>query len=399
MHAATWGCGGSNMICGRLTGIEIPQSPRYTPGDCGAADGNCGIKSFSSYDFVNWTLLDFYQPPSSVANITKPVVRYSNATAQYVMVMGGNVIEGNFFYTASRSPSGPWGMSPKTMHGEDISHDFDIAVGPDGTHYMVTDVWTHKFTSDAVPMWDLWVHQLAPNLTSTMDNASSVLFRRGEDLWKGQGLTLEAVGFFLPRRLLVHHLGRDCSKRRRLPGYVYYHYAQNPLGPWKDGGIVSMDGCGAQIKGINVLPSDQGPVILAGMLGYRTGPSNYITQGNIHNFGAHVWHADNQQAAASSYLFPIEFNVDHTNKNWTCPTSVKIPLANSVNNQPEEPTAYQLDCRVRIWQDVIATFDPPIKSTRLQFPVWQRTDNLAPTINAGPVLNGRLNVIVELTNS
>lgn len=68
----------------------------------------------------------------------------------------------------------------------------------------------------------------------------------------------------------------------------------------------------------------------------------------------------------------------------------------SVQEQPEEPVAYQLDCRVRVWQDVHATFDPLQKGSTLEFPVWQRTDNLASTMNAGPVLDGFLNVTVEL---
>ena len=51
-------------------------------------------------------------------------------------------------------------------------------------------------------------------------------------------------------------------------------------------GRESMDGCGAQNKCVNMLPSSEYPVILAGMLGYRTSPSDYVTQGGPHNLGA-----------------------------------------------------------------------------------------------------------------
>lgn len=195
MHAATWGCGGSQFVYGRSTSRNYPQIPVYPRGDYGA-DGNCGIKSYSSNDFTNWKLEDFYQPSFNVANVTKPVVRYSNTTGKYVMIMGGGTIEQNFYYTTSDSPGGPWTMPPGVMQGDHISHDFDIAVGPDGKHYIVTDVWTGNYNSDSVPVWDLWVQELAPNLTSTAGNTSSVLIRQVTPLWEDQGLTLEAVGIF-----------------------------------------------------------------------------------------------------------------------------------------------------------------------------------------------------------
>lgn len=392
MHAATWGCGGNQMVYGRLTSKNYPSIPTYPFGDYGE-NGECGIKSYSSMDFTNWQLEDFYQPANTSTTVTKPVVRYSNATGMYVMFMGRASLTDNFYYATSKSPGGPWSQPPGVMQGTAITHDFDIAVGPNGDHYMVTDVTNNKYTSDSVPQWDLWVHKLAPNLTSTVGNDSSVLFRTGESLWNDQGLTLEATGFFYHEGFWYITWGETVQNGA---GYVYYHYAQNPLGPWKDGGFVSMDGCGAQNKGVNILPSSQGPVILAGMLGYRTSPSNYVTQGGQHNLGAHVWHADNQQAASSTYFFPIEFNEDHSLKNWTCPARVKIPLVNDLDFVPQEPNPYQLDCRIRNWQDVRASFDPPQESSKLALPVWQRTDNLAPTMNAGPALNGFLNVQVEV---
>jgi hypothetical protein len=106
----------------------------------------------------------------------------------------------------------------------------------------------------------------------------------------------------------------------------------------------------------------------------------------------YIWHADNHQAAASTYWYPLEFNGDHSIKNITCAAEVQIPLV-GVEESPEAPAPYQLDCRVRSWQNIEATYTPAKTNvTTLEFPVWQRTDNLGPTTNAGPVLDGSLDV-------
>jgi hypothetical protein len=390
MHAATWGCGGSLFVYSAAPpSIYVQQSPVYPPGDYGE-DGNCGIKSYSSPDMTNWTLEDFYQPTS--VNVTKPVVRYSNATGQYVMFMGGNAFN-NFFYATSISPGGPWSNPPSVMTGRNINHDFDIAVGPDGTHYILSDIvpegsTIQNLTSRGNPVWDIYVQQLGPNLTATAgNNATGTLIRTAAQLRK-QGLTLEACGFFYHDNYYYMTFGFTCQNCN---GYVYYYYSQNPLGPYTDGGMLTMDGCGAQNKGTNVLPSSQGPIVLAGALGYRTSPGNLVVNGQIN-------HADNQQAASSTYFFPLEFNSDHTIKHWTCPATVQIPLVANITKSPAGPTPYQLDCRIRNWQTTIQTFDPPKNASTIEFPVWQRTDNLSPQANAGPMLNGILNVTLGMTD-
>ncbi|CAK7200595.1 hypothetical protein SEUCBS139899_003293 [Sporothrix eucalyptigena] len=380
MHAATWGCGGSLFVFAFGAGDDYPVSPTYAPGDYGA-DGNCGIKSYSSPDLVSWTLRDFYQPDMSVANVTKPVVRYSNATGQYVMIMGGNA-KSNFFYATAASPAGPWSNPPSVMAGAHINHDFDVAVGPDGTHYMLSDPFTNAtLTTDGygVPVWDLYVQQLAPNLTSTL-NTTATLIRSAEQL-RDTGLTLEACGFFYHDGYWYLTVGMTCQN---CAGYVYYYYAEHPLGPYTDGGYLSLDGCGGQNKGANVLPSAAGPVVVAGSLGYKTGPDNLVV-------GDNIWHADNHQAASSTYFFPLTFNADHTIRNLTCPAVACVPLVAGVP-PPDEPLALQLDCRVRTGQTIAQWFDTPKVVSQLEFPVWQRTDNLGPTWNAGPVLNGPLTV-------
>jgi hypothetical protein len=383
MHAATWGCGGSLFVYAHLApGLDYASTPAYPPGDYGA-DGNCGIKTYSSTDLTNWELVDFYQPASTHANVTKPVVRHSNATGEYVMFMGGNAFN-NFFYATSKSPGGPWSNPPSTMTGSNINHDFDVAVGPDGAHYMLSDVLPSSDLLSKGYIWNIWVQQLAPNLTATVGtNATSVQILSAQEL-RQQGLNLEACGFFYHDSYYYMTFGFTCQN---CAGYVYYYYSQSPFGPYRDGGMLSTDGCGGQNKGANVLPSRNGPVVLAGSLGYRTSPNGYVVAGQIS-------HGDNHQAASSTYFFPLEFNDDHTIKNWTCPATVKVPLVANVIQSPAEPVPYQLDCRIRNWQTVVQTYTPAKNASTLEFPVWQRTDYLGPTMNAGPMLDGILNVTV-----
>ncbi|KAM0540661.1 hypothetical protein ACHAO7_011006 [Fusarium culmorum] len=387
MYAATWGCGGSIFGHGRLTGMNWPTIPTYPKGDYGE-DGNCGIKSYMSSDLVNWQFVNFYQPAAEVANVTKPLVRYSKATGKYVLFMGGND-QSNFYYATSKSPGGPWTNPPSLMIGDYLTHDFDIAVGPDGAHYILTDTWATVFENQApghsVPVWDIYVQKLAPNLTSAVGtNNTSKLIRSAKDLLK-QGLNLEACGFFYRDSYWYQTYSYTCQN---CPGYIYYLYAKDPLGPYTDGGYISLDGCGGQNKGANVLPSANGPIVLAGNLAYRTSPTNRVLNGEI-------WHADNHQAASSTSFFPIEFNDGHTIKNFTCPATIKIPLVKNITSSPKPPLPYQLDCRIRNWQTTVQHFSPPNQVSTLEFPVWQRTDNLGPTTNAGPVLDGILNVTVS----
>jgi len=165
-------------------------------------DGNCGIKTFSSPDLTNWTLRDFWQPTS--VNVTKPVVRHSKATDQYVMIMGGAPT--SFYVTTGPTPAGPWADPPSILGGAHLSHDFDIAEDANGTHYIVTDIFEGILRSPTgsltIPEWPIWVQRLAPNLTSTVNSSSTVSqIRTAQELIDdpaggSQGLTLEAIGFF-----------------------------------------------------------------------------------------------------------------------------------------------------------------------------------------------------------
>lgn len=389
MHSATWSCGGSIFVYGKVKGINFPESPVYPPGQYGSP-GNCGIKTYSSSDLVNWTLEDYYQPEITVANVTKPVVRYSNAANNYIMFMGGNA-KSNFYYATSKSPSGPWSNPPSLLAGSHVNHDFDVAVGPDGSHYILSDPFTKYVPMDtyySFPIWDIWVQKLTPNLTATVGTNDTSARIRTADSLAAQDLYLEASSFFYHDGYWYMMFGRTCQN---CAGPIYYLYAKNPLGPYKDGGYVSLDGCGAQNKGTSILPSANGPVVVAGALAYRTSATNIVVNGTI-------WHGDNHQAASSTFLFPLEFNDDHTIKNYTCPATVKIPLAANITTQPEPPKTYQLDCRIRNWQSIEAVYDPPKRSSSLEFPIWQRTDNLGQTINAGPMLDQPVEVVVSFAD-
>lgn len=385
MHAATWGCGGSLFVYAALSNMNWPAPPVYPPGDYGE-DGNCGIKSFSSLDFTNWKLESFYQPSISVANVTKPVVRYSVARGEYVMFMGGTLMS-NFYFAIAASPGGPWSDPPQLMNGSHVSHDFDIAAGPDGTHYMVSDVWSGLYSDSTgwgAPVWDIWVQQLTPELTSTVGtNTTSVLIRSASEL-KKQNLTLEASGFFFHEGYWYMTFGKTCQNCN---GYIYYYYAEQPLGPYLDGGFISSDGCGGQNKGANVLPTPDGEVVLAGVLGYRTSPSDLFHDGNL-------WHADNHQAASSTFFFPLEFNDNHTLKAINCTGTLELPLMSELSEPPPSPIPYRLDCRIVNGQSIVQSYNPPKLASNIALPVWQRTWNLGPTLNAGPALDGILDVKV-----
>ncbi|KAF3390088.1 hypothetical protein DPV78_011591 [Talaromyces pinophilus] len=392
MYSATWGCGGSIFVYANPPDNEYPPSPVYPPGDYGA-DGNCGIKTYSSPDLTNWRLENFYQPLSTIANVTKPVVRYSNSTGKYVMFMGGAGLRG-IYYATSVSPSGPWSSPPGILQGQYLSHDFEVFETPDGTHYIVTDPFAGRITNfdQAVPTWDIWVQQLEPNLTATANTPDTMALVRSASQLIAQNLSLEAAGAFYKDGHYYLTFGMTCQN---CAGYIYYYHSTSPLGPYQDGGFLSLDGCGGQNKGVNVLPTpNNGTVVVASVLSYRTSQTNYVFhQGPV----GYIWHGDNQQAASSTFLFPIEFMDNHTIKPFTCASRVRIPLMTDTGSL-SSPPPYQLDCRIRNWQNIEISYAQAKESSILEFPGWQRTDNLGPTTNAGPALDGPLEIVLTYAN-
>ncbi|KAK5121800.1 hypothetical protein LTR85_004675 [Meristemomyces frigidus] len=366
MYSASWACGGNLFVYAEPATGEWPAEPSYPIADYGA-DGSCGIKSYSSLDPTNWSLENNYQPSESVANVTKPLVRCSTETGLYVMIMRGAALKG-FWYATSASPGGPWSDPPFLIGGSTINHDFDVMVSPNGTHYILTDPFTGDYEAEPIPTWDVWVCQLAPNLKSILNTtATSSKIRTAESL-QAQGLYLEAASAFYQDGFYYALFGMTCQN---CAGYIYGLFAEHPL----DHG---------------------GTVVVSQILGYRTSPTDYVISKHSYKqevipINNYIWHADNNVAASSTYWYPLTFNHDHTIKNLTCAAEVRIPLVGKVE-LPAPPAPYQLDCRIRTWRKFEATYAVPKHGATIEMRVWQRTDNLGPTTNAGPVLDGNLNV-------
>jgi len=124
---------------------------------------------------------------------------------------------------------------------------------------------------------------------------------------------------------------------------------------------------------------------------YRTSPTDLFYNGT-------VWHADNNQAIASTNFYPFKYNSDGTLKQFDCEATVQIPLAANITKSPKAPEQYQPDCRIRNWRNVTVTFDKAQTMDVLEFPVFQRTDNLGPTALAGYKMDGPLDVMLTFEN-
>ena len=118
-------------------------------------------------------------------------------------------------------------------------------------HITLTDRFECMVTTaeTQVPRWNIWVQQLTPDLIATVNTS-------------GQNLMLEAIGDFSHEGNYYLTFGYTCQN---CAGYIYYFHSETPLGPYKDGGFLSFDGCGGQNKGANVLPTPNGTVALAGI--------------------------------------------------------------------------------------------------------------------------------------
>ncbi|KLU86971.1 hypothetical protein MAPG_05977 [Magnaporthiopsis poae ATCC 64411] len=401
LYSATWACG--KFVYSRIAGFgninaTAQGSPPTPIKPRGSAPVACGIKTYSSPDMTSWKLQDFYVPPDPTITLTKPVVRYSNATGQYVMLLGNQQLT-DLAYLVSESPAGPFtgptSAAPGVLSGPNIGHDFDVAVGPDGTSWLLTDTRSNatlptdgsaKYPTTVAIAWDLVVQKFNPDLTSVpaQSNDTFRIVRTGAEL-AALGLSLEACSFFAHDGYYYMMFGQTCQN---CAGYVYYLYSKgDPLGPYTDGGFLSMHGCGAQNKGASVLPAAQGEVVLAGALAYRTSPTSQTLNGV-------VAHANNNQALSQTLYYPLEFNANHTIKPWTCPASVRIPLAANTTTSPRDPGRYQLDCRVRNWQSIEVTFDPPRDAKNISFPVYQRNDDVSGAFTPA-IIDGDLKITLQ----
>lgn len=292
------------------------------------------LSTYSSPDLTDWKLETFYVNDNLTITPTKSVVRYSNTTNLYVMLLGNQQLT-TFNYLTSRSPAGPW-TDYRTLSGPYIGHDFDIAVAPNGDHWMLSDTFSNAtvIPQPGLPTtisiaWDAVVQKLNPDLTSVPAQSNDTLrvIFSGKEL-ADRGLTMEACAFFYRDGYYYMTFAQTCQY---CTGFTYYFYSKgDPLGPYTDGGVLRLDGCGAQNKGANVLPSAQGDIVVGPALAYRTSPDSLTVNGL-------VAHANNNQALSQTFYWPLEFNDDHTMKPYTCPAQVRIPLATNITQSPAAP--------------------------------------------------------------
>ncbi|KAH6664751.1 glycosyl hydrolase [Plectosphaerella plurivora] len=411
LYTETWACGRILYFSGTIPGQSKPpgyNSSQYPEGDNG---GRCGIAAYSSPDLRRWTREDLYYPTSfGGALVSKPRAFWSAGLGKYVLWFhSGNALNDKstlWVAVSEGGPAGPWG-EPALATGDNLSHDYAIAIGPDGAGWIVTDVWAGSFDEGSLPFWSVWVQKLNADMTGVAvgaDGSETAIRIFNESHW-------EAIGLFHREGLWYITSGGTCSN---CEADIKYIRARDPLGPWftedgdEQGGedearlikgdIISEDGCGSQAKGASVLPSPEGPVVVTWGWAYRTSPSNYLDP----NLGR-MAHADNMQAISSQLWFRPEFDDEGRILPYRCESSVRIPLqAQEQQDDGQMPSqAYQPDCRVRVnttlSQEVRegGPLMPPLGSTSIEVPVFQRTDDLGPFLQDGVVLDGELRVKLE----
>jgi hypothetical protein len=384
MYGREWGCG--TMSFGHLR----DESARNDKPEC-------GIVSLSSPDLVHWRVVDRdYIPMLDGEQVgdQKPQVVWSATLHRYLMWFVG---PRGYYVAESRSPGGPWGNVFKPA-GKYLSHDLNIMVEPDGSAYVASDVLAgfEGRPGMSPPWWDVWIQKLNPDLTGTTGEAVRVMSH----------VSFEGIGFFEHGGywyLLGSHTCGNCPSSD-----ISYLMARAPLGPWTngDGSIssplhpteLSDDGCLGQDKGANALPSKSGPIIIEGIMQYRSSPLDKVG-------GAGMVHGDNNQAIANTYWWPVRFDRDHHIEPLVCQASVRVPLAHSVRASvapvPPLDTApgspHQLDCRITSTGALQQRWTVPANTRlrELQIPVFQRTTNLGPE-EQDAIMNAGLNIRFDL---
>jgi hypothetical protein len=379
MYGREWGCG--TMAFGRNREEDATRNDKP----------ECGIVSLSSPDLVHWRVVNRdYVPMVNGEQVgdQKPQVVWSASLRRYLMWFVG---PHGYYVAQSPSPGGPWGNVFKPT-GRYLSHDLNIMVEPDGSGYVASDVMAD--IKNGVPSWDVWVQKLNPDLTGTAGEAIRVMSHT----------SFEGIGFFEHEGywyLVGGHTCPNCPSTN-----ISYLMAHSPLGPWTNGDgamqdptqptQLSDDGCLGQDKGANVLPSPSGPVVLEGIMQYRSSPLDS---------GHFLVHGDNNQAIANTYWWPLRFDREHRIEPLQCQASVHVPLAHPVrassaaalDTTPELP--HQLDCRVTATGTLQQRWivPPTIRIRELLIPVFQRTTNLGPE-DQDAMMNAGLDVHVELAN-
>ncbi|HEX5474095.1 MAG TPA: hypothetical protein VFX12_05465 [Vicinamibacterales bacterium] len=379
MYGREWGCG--TMAFGRNRDIDASRNDKP----------ECGIVSLSSPDLVHWRVVERdYIPMLGGQQVgdQKPQVVWSAGLHRYLMWFVG---PRGYDVAQSTSPGGPWGNVFKPT-GPYLGHDLNIMVQPDGSAYAASDVMAA--IEGGVPSWDVWVQKLNANLTGTTGTAVRVMSH----------VSFEGIGFFEHDGywyLVGGHTCPNCPSTT-----ISYLMAHAPLGPWANGEgatteplqptQLSGDGCMGQDKGANVLPSPSGPVVVEGIMQYRSSP---MDSGHV------LVHGDNNQAIANTYWWPLRFDRDHHIEPLICQASVHVPLARPVRESSTLKDAldtspafpHQLDCRITSTNAVQERWNVAANARvrELRIPVFQRTTNLGPE-DQDPIMNGDLKVRVDL---
>lgn len=379
MYGREWGCG--TMAFGRNRPEDAARNDKPV----------CGIVSLSSPDLVRWHVADRdYIPLDDRKQVgdQKPQVVWSAPRHRYLMWFVG---PHGYYIAQSTSPGGPWGDVIKPT-GKYLSHDLDIMVEADGSAYVASDVMADIV--NGVPNWDVWVQKLNPDLTGTTGEAVRVMSH----------VSFEGIGFFEHEGywyLVGGHTCPNCPSTT-----ISYLMSRAPLGPWTNGGgavtsplqptQLSEDGCMGQDKGANVLPTPSGPVVLEGIMQYRSSPKD---SGHV------LVHGDNNQAIANTYWWPLRFDRDHHIEPLVCEASVRVPLAHAVPASPTPGAAldtspelpHQLDCRISSTTGIQQRWTLPANSSirEVRVPVFQRTTNLGPE-DQDAAMNGDLDARVDL---
>jgi len=379
MYGREWGCG--TMAFARNRPIDASRND----------EPECGIVSLSSPDLMHWRVVDRdYIPLFNGEQIgdQKPQVVWSAHLHRYLMWFAG---PHGYHVAQSRSPGGPWGDVFKPS-GKYLAHDLSIMVEPDGSGYVASDMMAGM--DGTIPVWDVWVQKLNRDLTGTTDSSVRVMTQA----------SFEGIGFFEHDGywyILGGHTCPNCPSTN-----IFHVMARDPLGPWVngDGSVttplqptqLSADGCMGQDKGANVLPSPAGPIVVEGIMQYRSSPLDQTGR---------IVHGDNNQAIANTYWWPVRFDQDHHVEPLVCQHAVRVPLARRVrasSRQSSEldtsPTLpHQLDCRITSAESLEQQWTVPAGTAirELRIPVFQRTTNLGPE-DQDPLMNARLDVTVDL---
>ena len=379
MYGREWGCGTMSFNHDRPEDAIRNNQPE------------CGIVSLSSPDLVRWHVADRDYIPlvdGKQVGDQKPQVVWSASRHRYLMWFVG---PHGYYIAQSTSPGGPWGGVMKPT-GKYLSHDLDIMVEGDGSAYVASDVMADIV--NGVPNWDVWVQKLNPDLTGTTGEAVRVMSH----------VSFEGIGFFEREGywyLVGGHTCPNCPSTT-----VSYLMSRAPLGPWTNGAgamtsplqptQLSDDGCMGQDKGSNVLPTPSGPVVLEGIMQYRSSPKD---SGHV------LVHGDNNQAIANTYWWPLRFDRDHHIEPLVCEKSVRVPLAHAVPASPTPGAAldtspalpHQLDCRISSTTGIQQRWTLQANSSlrEVRVPVFQRTTNLGPE-DQDAAMTGDLNARVDL---